>query len=104
VRKLRDKLDLPATFTLDACRHGVMTELEEAELTDGQGRALSGHRTQRAYEGYAKRALPGTRKRHAHRIATSAAEQLVADQKAGKTTQRVAGNKHSEWDTARVSE
>ena len=50
-----------------------MTELEEAELTDGQGRALSGHRTKRAYEGYAKRtlerALPATRKRYAHAIA-----------------------------------
>ena len=50
-----------------------MTELEEAELTDGQGRALSGHRTQRAYEGYAKRtlerALPATRKRYAHALA-----------------------------------
>ena len=49
-----------------------MTELESAELTDGQGRALSGHRTQRAYEGYAKRtldrALPATRKRYAHRL------------------------------------
>jgi hypothetical protein len=52
VRKLRDKLNLPSTFTLDACRHGGMTELEEAELTDGQGRALSGHRS-KAYEGYA---------------------------------------------------
>jgi len=73
VRKLRDRLDLPATFTLDACRHGGMTELEEAGLTDGQGRALSGHRTQRAYEGYAKRtlerALPATRKRYAHALA-----------------------------------
>jgi hypothetical protein len=73
VRKLRDQLGLPATFTLDACRHGGMTELEEAELTDGQGRALSGHRTQRAYEGYAKRtlarALPATRKRYAHAMA-----------------------------------
>jgi hypothetical protein len=39
VRKLRDRLALPSTFTLDACRHGGMTELEEAELTDGQGRA-----------------------------------------------------------------
>jgi hypothetical protein len=50
-----------------------MTELEEAELTDGQGRALSGHRSQRAYEGYAKRtlarALPATRKRYAHKLA-----------------------------------
>ena len=88
VRKLRDKLKLPSTFTLDTCRHGGMTELEEAELTDGQGRALSGHRTQRAYQGYAKRtlerALPATRKRHAHRIATSTAEQLVADRIVGK--------------------
>jgi hypothetical protein len=75
VRKLRDSLHLPATFTLDACRHGGMTELETAELTDGQGRALSGHRTQRAYEGYAKRtlerALPATRKRYAHALANA---------------------------------
>ena len=73
IRKLRDRLGMPASFTLDACRHGGMTELEEAELTDGQGRALSGHRTQRAYEGYAKRtlerALPATRKRYAHALA-----------------------------------
>jgi hypothetical protein len=73
VRKIRLALGLPATFTLDACRHGGMTELETAELTDGQGRALSGHRTQRAYAGYAKRslarALPATRKRYAHRLA-----------------------------------
>jgi hypothetical protein len=74
VRRLRKEADLPATFTLDACRHGGMTELEEAELTDGQGRALSAHKS-RAYEGYAKRtmerALAATRKRHAHRIAAS---------------------------------
>lgn len=74
VRRLRNEVGLPATFTLDACRHGGMTELEEAELTDGQGRALSAHKS-RAYEGYAKRtmerALAATRKRHAHRIAAS---------------------------------
>ena len=73
VRNVRERVELPATFTLDACRHGGMTELEAAELTDGQGRALSGHRTQRAYEGYAKRtlerALPATRKRYAHALA-----------------------------------
>jgi hypothetical protein len=60
-------------FTLDACRHGGMTELEEAELTEGQGRALSGHKTSQAYKGYAKetmqRALAATRKRHAHLLA-----------------------------------
>jgi hypothetical protein len=64
---------MPAAFTLDACRHGGMTELEEAELTTGEGKVLSGHRTDRAYGGYAKttmkRALAATRKRHAHRLA-----------------------------------
>jgi len=69
VQRMRKKLKLPAHFTLDACRHGGMTELEEAELTDGQGRALSTHRTQQSYEGYAKRMLSATRKRHAHRLA-----------------------------------
>jgi len=71
VRRLRKLAKLPTTFTLDACRHGGMTELEEAQLTDGQGRALSAHKS-RAYEGYAKRtmerALAATRKRHAHRL------------------------------------
>jgi hypothetical protein len=46
-----------------------------SELTDGQGRALSAHRTQQSYEGYAKRNLPralsATRKRHAHRLANT---------------------------------
>jgi integrase len=77
VRKLADKFELPSTFTLDACRHGGMTELEEAELTTGQGRALSGHKTDRAYGGYAKRTLPralaATRRRHAHRLAVASA-------------------------------
>jgi hypothetical protein len=50
VRRIRKLAKLPPTFTLDACRHGGMTELEDAELTDGQGRALSAHKS-RAYEG-----------------------------------------------------
>lgn len=77
VRSLRTIDGVPANFTLDACRHGGMTELEEAELTDGQGRALSAHKS-KAYEGYAKRtekrALAATRKRYAHRLTTNAAE------------------------------
>jgi integrase len=77
VARLRKRMDLPSHFTLDACRHGGMTELEEAELTDGQGRALSTHKTQQSYEGYAKRTakrmLSATRKRHAHRIANETA-------------------------------
>ena len=71
VRKIADAAELPKTFSLDACRHGGMTELEEAELTDGQGRALSAHKS-RAYEGYAKRTekrvLAATRRRHAYRV------------------------------------
>ena len=80
VQRMRKELALPAYFTLDACRHGGLTELEEAELTDGQGRALSAHRTQESYEGYAKRNLPralsATRKRYAHVLA-NASEQSV---------------------------
>ena len=83
VHTMRETLGLPATFTLDACRHGGMTELEEAELTDGQGRALSAHKSQQAYEGYAKRtmerALSATRKRHAHRLANAAGTNIQND-------------------------
>ncbi|MCA6109617.1 hypothetical protein [Bradyrhizobium cenepequi] len=79
VTRLRKNIDgVPSHFTLDACRHGGMTELEEAELTDGQGRALSTHKTQKAYTGYAKRTqvrmLSATRKRHAHVLAEAAAK------------------------------
>ena len=92
VQRMRKKLGLPAHFTMDACRHGGMTELEEAELTDGQGRALSTHRTQQSYEGYAKRTakrmLSATRKRHAHRLAE----------------QNEPGGFRSEWGTGKRSE
>ena len=73
VRRAADRLGLPTTFSLDACRHGGMTELEEAELTEGQGMALSAHKTPRAYRGYAKRTekrvLAATRRWIAHRRA-----------------------------------
>jgi hypothetical protein len=69
VQIMRAEIGLPQYFTLDACRHGGMTELEEAELTDGQGRSLSAH-SSKAYDGYAKRtekrALGATRKRFEH--------------------------------------
>jgi hypothetical protein len=77
VQRMRKEIGLPALFTLDACRHGGMTELEEAELTEGQGRALSAHRTRESYAGYAKRTeariLSATRKRHAHMLANQLA-------------------------------
>jgi hypothetical protein len=70
IREVADEAGLPKSFTLDACRHGGMTELEEAGLTEGQGRALSAHRS-RAYERYAKRTakrmLGATKARHQHR-------------------------------------
>jgi hypothetical protein len=85
VRRLRDEIGLPSTFTLDACRHGGLTELEEAALTDGQGRALSGHRTLQAYQGYAKRtldrALAATRKRYAHRLANTGGTSVQNDER-----------------------
>ncbi|MGV7215205.1 hypothetical protein [Bradyrhizobium sp. UFLA05-112] len=84
VQRMRAKLELPADFTFDACRHGRMTELEEAELTDGQGRALSAHRTQQ-YIDYAKRTekrmLAATRKRHAHRLANETATYVQNEQR-----------------------
>jgi hypothetical protein len=77
VQRMRKDIGLPVEFTLDACRHGGMTELEEAELTEGQGRALSAHRTKESYAGYAKRTAPrmlsATRKRHAHWLANQSA-------------------------------
>jgi integrase len=83
VRQLRESIGLPPHFTLDACRHGGMTELEEAALTEGQGRALSGHKTAQAYRGYAKetfkRALLATRRRHAHRLANEPATNVRND-------------------------
>ncbi|WP_025658465.1 hypothetical protein [Rhizobium sp. IBUN] len=63
------KLDAPS-FSLDKCRHGGMTELEESGLTEGQGRVLSKHKTAAAYRGYAKetekRVLEATKKRFGH--------------------------------------
>jgi hypothetical protein len=80
VQRMRKEIGLPAEFTLDACRHGGMTELEEAELTEGQGRALSAHRTRESYAGYAKRTAPrmlsATRKRHAHWLANQSATSI----------------------------
>jgi len=97
VHTMRDKIGLPSTFTLDACRHGGMTELEEAELTDGQGRALSAHKSQQAYEGYAKRtmgrALSATRKRHAHRLANTAGTNIQNEPRNGIQNDETAKNK-----------
>lgn len=86
-RKLANDFGLPRVFTVDACRHGGMTELEEAESTTGQGRARSGHRTDSAYSGYAKltqkRALAATRKRHARRLTNEAGTEFQNEARNG---------------------
>jgi hypothetical protein len=46
---------LPAHVTLDACRHGGMTELGDAELAEQGVMARSGHRTPQAARLYVKR-------------------------------------------------
>jgi hypothetical protein len=71
---MRKEIGLPPSFTLDACRHGGMTELQEAELTDGQGRALPGHKTKQAYAGYAKQTLERALPRHAQTVCPSSGE------------------------------
>ena len=81
VQRMRTEIGLPSTFTLDACRHGGMTELEEAELTEGQGRALSAHKTQQA-----------TRLREAHDEARAVGNPQTSRARAREH----GGNKHSE--------
>jgi hypothetical protein len=92
VQRMRKEIGLPKEFTLDACRHGGMTELEEAELTEGQGRALSAHRTKESYAGYAKRTearmLSATRKRHAHALAN----QLLPEDKSSTDVRNEVGD------------
>ena len=55
VRKARAAAGLPEHVTLDACRHGGMTELGDAELSEQGVMALSGHKTPQAARLYVKR-------------------------------------------------
>ncbi|MBN9281600.1 MAG: hypothetical protein J0H37_04950, partial [Hyphomicrobium denitrificans] len=55
VREARDAADLGRHVTLDACRHGGMTELGDAELTEQGVMTLSGHKTPSAARLYVKR-------------------------------------------------
>src|SRR5262245_21290944 len=55
VRKARKLAGLAEYVTVDACRHGGMTELGDAELAERGVMALSGHRTPRAARLYVKR-------------------------------------------------
>jgi hypothetical protein len=55
VREAARKAGLPDSLTLAACRHGGLTELGDAELTEQGVMALSGHRTPEAARLYVKR-------------------------------------------------
>lgn len=55
VREARTAVGLGPHITLDACRHGGMTELGDAELTEQGVMTLSGHRTPQAARLYVKR-------------------------------------------------
>jgi IS5 family transposase len=69
VREARRAAGLPEHITMTACRHGGMTELGDAELTEQGVMSLSGHRTPDAARGYIKRTetqrLAAARKRRA---------------------------------------
>lgn len=69
VREARRAAGLPEHVTMTACRHGGMTELGDAELTEQGVMSLSGHRNPDAARGYVKRTetqrLAAARKRRA---------------------------------------
>lgn len=69
VRAARRAAGLPEHVTLDACRHGGMTELGDAGLTESEEMATSGHTTPEAKRRYVKRTetqrLSAARKRRA---------------------------------------
>jgi hypothetical protein len=54
VQMARETAGLPSHVTLAACRHGGMTELGDASLTEQAIMALSGHRTPQAARLYVK--------------------------------------------------
>ncbi len=69
VREARRTAGIPEHVTMTACRHGGMTELGDAELTEQGVMSLSGHRSPEAARGYVKKTdtqrLAAARKRRA---------------------------------------
>jgi hypothetical protein len=55
VREARAHAGLPRDVTLDACRHGGLTELGDAGATEFEGMAASMHKTPQALRLYVKR-------------------------------------------------
>lgn len=84
VQRLGKDIGLPPELTLDACRHGGMTELEEAELTEGG----SGRRAVRTPHPGELRGVC-----QAHRAASFGRDQEAPGARLGERT----GNIHSEY-------
>lgn len=82
VRLAASAAGLPSDLTLAACRHGGLTELGDAELTEQGVMALSGHKDARSARLYVKRTehqrLAAASKRRAWVDATSVSEQKEA--------------------------
>jgi hypothetical protein len=83
VRRAAVKAKLSSHVTLAACRHGGLTELGDAELTEQGVMALSGHRTPEAARLYIKRTetqrVTAARKRRAWIESGQNAERSEAD-------------------------
>lgn len=58
VRRAATAAGLPTDLTLAACRHGGLTELGDAGVTEQEGMAASGHSTPEAHRGYVKKTAP----------------------------------------------
>jgi len=90
VRQARRRAGLAEHVTLTACRHGGMTELGDAEMTEQQVMALSGHRTPEAARLYVKRT-------EAQRvIAARRRRAWVEEERKGDKIQNVSANAVSE--------
>jgi hypothetical protein len=75
-QKARNEAKLGSHVTLDACRHGGLTELGDSGVTEQEGMSASTHKTPQALRLYIKRTeaqrVAAARKRRA-RIAAGAA-------------------------------
>jgi hypothetical protein len=69
VRRSANLSGLPDYFTLDACRHGGITEIGNAEIDEDNEMLLTGHKTKSVLRGYKKvtqrRVLLATKARRA---------------------------------------
>jgi hypothetical protein len=96
VRREREKIGLPDTFTFDACRHGWHDGTRKSRADRWARPGAFRTPTQIAYAGYAKRtlarALPATCKRHAHMLASTNASGTAIQNEARNSIQNVGGD------------